>query len=464
MTRQVDVAIVGAGTAGLAAMAQVRRAGCSFVLIDGGELGTTCARVGCMPSKALLQVAEDFARRRAFSRLGIDGGEALELDGPKALEHVRDLRDIFVDRVLAGTTDELGEEFIAAPARFTSLTTLLAGDQRIEARRVVIAVGSRPFVPPDWAQFAPQLLTTDTVFELESLPQRLAVIGLGAVGLEIGQALARLGVEVTGFDRLSTVAGLQDVAVSEVAVQAIGRDFPLHLGNAARIEATAKGLRVVAGEREAEVDKVLLSMGRVSNAAGLGLSELGVPVDAAGVPLHDPASMQIGDLPLFIAGDADGARQVLHEAADEGRIAGYNAARDITTRFRRRVALHITFCDPNTARVGTPFEDLDSSAAIGEMPFGPVGRALIMGKNRGLLRVYARARDGRILGAEICGPKCENLAHLLAWSVQQELGVLDLLRMPYYHPVIEEALQAALHDLLAKLDLQPSGLLEFVAD
>jgi len=465
MTRQVDVAIIGAGTAGLAALAQVRRAQRSFVLIDGGELGTTCARVGCMPSKALLQVAEDYARRGVFSRQGIDGADALALDHTEVLEHVRDLRDIFVDRVLAGSTDELGEQLIAAPARFESLTTLLAGDERIEAQRVVIAVGSRPFVPTGWERFGSRLLTTDNLFELESLPSRLAVVGLGAVGLEIGQALARLGVEVAGFDRLATVAGLRDRAVSDVAVQTIGREFPLYLGHAASIESVDGGLRVAAGERQAEVDNVLLSMGRVSNAADLGLADLGVPVDGAGVPLYDPASMQVGELPLFIAGDAQGERAILHEAADEGRIAGYNAVQSEVTRFRRRAALHITFCDPNIASVGTPLDDLEpASTALGEMPFGPVGRALLMGKNRGLLRVYADVRDGRILGAAMCGPKCENLAHLLAWSVQQELSAYDLLRMPYYHPAIEEALQAALHNLLPKLDLQPPGLVEFVAD
>ena len=116
---------------------------------------------------------------------------------------------------------------------------------------------------------------------------------------------------------------------------------------------------------------------------------LGVPMARSGMPEYDAGTMQIGDLPLFIAGDASGERAILHEAADEGRIAGYNAARDTVTRFRRRVPLHITFCDPNAARVGTAFSALDGDIVIGEMPFGPVGRALLMGKNRGLLRIYA---------------------------------------------------------------------------
>jgi dihydrolipoamide dehydrogenase len=107
MVRAVDVAIIGAGSAGLFAMSRVRQVTDNYVLIDGGELGTTCARVGCMPSKAAIQVAEDFHRRGSFDRYGIEGMESLSMDISEAMEYVRDLRDIFVDRVLAGTTDNL---------------------------------------------------------------------------------------------------------------------------------------------------------------------------------------------------------------------------------------------------------------------------------------------------------------------------------------------------------------------
>ena len=110
MERNVDVAIIGAGTAGLAAVSQVRQAKKTFVLINGGELGTTCARVGCMPSKALIQVGHDLHRRELFGREGIEGGEGLSANLPDILEHVRDLRDILVDRVLGNSTDQMEEE------------------------------------------------------------------------------------------------------------------------------------------------------------------------------------------------------------------------------------------------------------------------------------------------------------------------------------------------------------------
>jgi len=170
MEQKVDVAIIGAGSAGLYALGQVKRNTDSYVMVDGGELGTTCARVGCMPSKALIQIAEDFHRRSIFTREGITGGDALGIDIPEALEHVQDLRDIFVDKVLTSSTDEMGDEFIAGNACFLEPDLLQVGERRIRAKRIVIATGSTPIVPAEWTAFGDRILTTDEFFELEDLP------------------------------------------------------------------------------------------------------------------------------------------------------------------------------------------------------------------------------------------------------------------------------------------------------
>ncbi len=163
--------------------------------------------------------------------------------------------------------------------------------------------------------------------------------------------------------------------------------------------------------------------------------------------------MRIGDTPIYMAGDVTGERPVLHEAGDEGRIAGYNAISAEPTAFRRKTPLGITFCDPNIVVVGSRFADLDPDCTVtGQVQMGPVGRAMIMAKNRGLIRVYADKPSGRLLGAEMVCPKGENLGHLLAWCIQQEMTVGGILQMPFYHPVIEEALQAALYDLYGKVD------------
>lgn len=458
MEKHVDVAIIGAGTSGLTALGMVRRSTDNFVLINGGALGTTCARVGCMPSKVLIQVAEDFHRRHQFERYGISGKEHMAADISEGMEHVRDLRDVFVDRVLSNSTDKLPEDkFIEGYARFLEAGVLEVGEDKIHAKAVIIATGSRPLIPAAWQAFRERILTTDELFEQEELPASLAVLGLGVIGLELGQSLHRLGVAVVGIDKLTSIGGLQDPEVNKMACELLGQEFPLWLGHAAEISEGSDGkLNVAAGGNSVEVHKVLASLGRIPNVDNLGLENLNVELLPNGVPKFDPNTMQIGDLPVFIAGDVTGDRAILHEAGHEGRIAAFNATNDKVLAFKRKPALSITFCDPNIANVGAGWNELDQEiSVVGEIRFAPVGRALIMGKNKGVLRVYADKRDGKLLGASMIAPKGENLAHLLAWCMQQNLTVPDLLNMPFYHPVIEEALQAALHDALGQLEHSP---------
>ena len=453
--REVDVAILGAGSAGLFAMSQVKRETDNYVLINGGELGTTCARVGCMPSKVLIQVAEDFHRKSIFEREGIDGGEELTLDVPASMEYVQDLRDVFVDRTL-GATDAMDEEhLIDGYAKFVSNDTVEVNGEQIKAKSIIIATGSTPIVPADWQDFLDDVVTTDEFFELEDLPASMAVIGLGSIGLEIGQALHRLGVKVAAVDQLSVVAKLEDAKVNDTVMASIGREMPLWLSDPAVLEKVDGGIEVSAGENSMVVDKVLASLGRKPNLDNLNLEATDIKLDENGIPLYDPLTMQLEGLPIFIAGDVNTDRPLLHEAGHEGRVAGYNAVHTKIERFKRKVALGITFCDPNIATVGAQLSELnEDEIAIGEIAFAPVGRALIMGKNRGLLRLYVQKSDGLLLGASMCCVKGENLAHLIAWSIENGMTVFDMLKMPFYHPVIEEALQAALYGVLSKLDVK----------
>ena len=455
MTREVDVAILGAGSAGLFALSQVKRETDNYVLIDGGELGTSCARVGCMPSKVLIQVAEDFHRRSLFEREGIDGAEGLSVDIPAAMEHVQDLRDVFVDRTL-GVTDGMDEtHLIDGYAKFVSNDTIEVNGEQIKAKSIIIATGSTPVVPAAWQDFADDIFTTDEFFELEDLPASMAVIGLGSIGLEIGQALHRLGVKVFGLDQLTNIARLEDDKVNQTAVSVVGKEFPLWLGQSAILEKVGGGVQVTAGDNQQVVDKVLASLGRKPTLANLNLEATDIILDEKGVPVFDPLTMQVGDLPIYIAGDANADRPILHEAGHEGRVAGYNAVHNPVEKFKRKVPLAITFCDPNIATVGAQLSELNQDEiAIGEIQFAPVGRALIIGKNRGLLRLYVQKSDGLLLGASMCCVKAENLAHLICWSIQNGMTVFDMLKMPFYHPVIEEALQAALYNVLSQLDVK----------
>lgn len=447
MTTELDVIVIGAGSAGLAAVRQVKKSTDNFVLINDGPYGTTCARVGCMPSKALIEVANAFHARYKAEAFGIRGSAHLRIDIPAVMQRVRALRDRFVDGVLK-STEALGERSIAGRARLLGPNEVAVGDRVFHARRIVIATGSRPVMPLPWQALGDRLLTTDTLFDQENLPARMAVIGLGAIGIEMAQALSRLGVEVHAFDSSDALAGISDPVVAETARHSLHAEFAIHSGHEVALSGTADGVHVQAGPVEIEVERVLVAIGRKPNLGDLGLELLGVTLDQRGLPPFDRRTLQIADLPVFIAGDANADASLLHEAADEGYIAGVNAVADKPTCFQRRTPLSIVFSDPGIAVVGQRFAALDTNLClIGSVNFATQGRALTAQRNQGVLRVYAARDDARILGAEMCAPAAEHLAHLLALAIHRGLSAHDLLAMPFYHPVLEEGLRTALREI-----------------
>ena len=456
MTRQVEVAIIGAGSAGLSAMSEVRKKTDNFIVINSGPYGTSCARVACMPTKALIEAARVYHSRQMMRTLGVGGVDALAINKAKILEHVKTMRDGFVSGTTK-TTEKLGDKSIPGHARFRDLHTLEVDGELIKTNTTIIASGSRPVYPDKWKQFGDRVITTEDLFYLDDLPQSMAVFGMGPAGLELAQALARLGITVTAVGRNKFIGGLTDPEVNKKAIEAISQEMTLSLGAAADIaEAQNNKLKVAFGGHEVLVDKVLDAAGRIPNIDQLGLENIGVELDQRGLPPYDPQTMQVADLPVFIAGDVNNDRPLLHEAIDEGRIAGYNAVRDEAVCFTRRVPLAITFSEPEIMRVGRRYAELEGSAdfVAGDYDFSRQSRARMSGSNKGYVRVYAHKKSGQLLGAEMAAPGAEHLGHLLALAIQKTMTVHDLQILPFYHPVIEEGFQNALRDLSKKIERQ----------
>ncbi|MFO7626303.1 MAG: dihydrolipoyl dehydrogenase [Candidatus Fermentibacteraceae bacterium] len=449
-----EVVIIGAGTAGLTALSQVRKRTGDFVMINHGPYGTTCARVGCMPSKALIEAAGIRHKTRLHGEMGLKPCEEPEVYGRKVMERVRRLRDQFVKGVLEAT-DGLGEKNIQGRAVILEPDLVEVNGRRIRARNIIVAPGSAPVIPAPWARFSGHMLTSDTLFEIEDLPESLAVIGLGAIGLEMAQAMSRLGVRVEGFDAAPAIAGITDPLVSERAVGILGREFPVHLET--KVEIEQSGEHVTVGGTPFR--KILVAVGRKPNIEGLGLENLGVQLDARGLPGVNPLTMQVENLRVFLAGDANGRAPVLHEAADDGFIAGRNAFEETPREYCRRVRLGIVFTSPDIAVAGVRYGEIKKeSTAVGEVDFSGQGRAITAGENHGFLRVYADIDTGLILGSEMVAPHGEHMAHLLAWAIQQKLTVSEALRMPFYHPVVEEGLRGALRNAAARMKTRPDEI------
>ncbi len=451
MDKKVEVAIIGTGTAGLSAVREVQKTTQDFVIINGGKYGTTCARVGCMPSKVLIQVANDFHRRHVFSKLGIYGGEGLTANIPEVLRHVRSLRDRFVGGVMK-TVEGLKNHNMEGYAQFIEPNVLKVGDDILQANKIILATGSKPVIPGPWQPFASRLITSDEIFEREDLPTSMGVVGLGIIGLELGQALHRLGIKTTCVGRSRFIGGLSDPEVNGYAVDALSQEMDFHPGSEARLEPVGEKFRLSFGSRSVVVDGVLAALGRRPNLEGLGLEKLGIKLNAQGLPPFNTQTMQVENLPVFLAGDLNGDRSILHEAADEGRIAGYNSVRQMPSPFSRRARLKITFSHPNMAVVGRSFGSLKGEDfCIGEVKFDGQGRSLVMVENSGYLRVYGDTKSGKLLGAEMIAPAGEHLAHLLSWVIQKKMTVFEVLQLPFYHPVVEEGLRTALRDLAGKV-------------
>ena len=455
MSRKVDVVIIGAGTAGLSALAQVRRSGKSFVLINGGEEGTTCARVGCMPSKALIEAANVFHSRMRFSALGLRGADNVTVDGSAVLARVRDVRDKLVNGVIGGYRKRLNDqEFIRGYARLLGPDCVEVNGERIDTDVIIIAAGSSPVLPEAFSALGDALITTDTLFEQTALPRSLAVVGLGAVGCEAGQALARLGVKVYGFDAAPAIAGIRDPEILALAKSLIARDMRVITDVNVTPGQDDGRVRIEAGGKVYTVDRVLASLGRRPNVSDLGLDTLGVPLNDKGMPAFDRHTLQVGDLPVFIAGDVNADRAVLHEAADEGRIAAINATASDTQSFIRRVPLTIAFTSPQIVSVGQGWDELDEpSTVVGTYQPTHHGRAMIKGQTEGMLRIYAERSSGRLLGASLIAADAEHLGHWLALAIDRGMTLADCLAQSFYHPVMEEALREALQACLSACDV-----------
>lgn len=457
MTRKVDVAIIGAGSAGVTALFTLANSGKSYVLINSGEEGTTCTRVGCMPSKMLIEAASAHHGIENFDMLGLRGADEITVDGSAVLERVRSLRDSLVDLGVGYYHRFLNEtQFINGHAKIVAPDRIEVNGEIIEAGAIIIATGSSPVVPPPFRKLGDALLTTDNLFEQTTLPRSLAVVGLGAIGCEIGQAMARLGVEVHGFDAAPVVAGIKDPMIAEEALDLLREDMSITTGVQVEPKLEENGqVSIQAGDQVYTVDKVLTSIGRKPNLGDLGLENLGIQLNECGMPSYDPETMQIEDLPVYIIGDANGSRPLLHESVDEAQIAVMNILSGTRQAFRRRVPLAVAFTAPQIASVGTQLDELDpETTAIGSAGTQMNGRAMIKGNTDGIICIYADKKSGRLLGASLAIADAEHMAHWLAMAITQEMTLDACLAQPFYHPVMEESLRDALQNCLGETDLK----------
>lgn len=464
---KVDVAVIGGGTAGMVAYRKARENTERVVIIEGSQYGTTCARVGCMPSKLLISAAEAVHSIEHAPGFGVFPSGETVIDGVKVMERVRRERDRFVGFVLDTVEEIPSENKIKGYASFIDNHTLRVDDHtQIDASSIVIATGSSPAILPMFEAAGDRLIVNDDVFYWDDLPESIVIFGAGIIGLEIGQALNRLGVRTKILSKFGLVGPLNHSEIIEYADKTFQDEFYLDtdadtlavnkVGD--QVEVTYKNLD--GDEVSEKFDYLLAATGRTPNVRNLGLENTNLELDQKGIPVFDRYTLQCGNSSIFITGDANNDMPLLHEAADEGRIAGGNAGTFPEVHAGHRTSpITVVFTDPQIALVGSSYNQLKETPnkcfVTGKVSFENQGRSRVMLKNKGMLYIYAEYGSGIFLGAEMFGPAAEHIAHLLAWAHQRRMCIPEMLQMPFYHPVIEEGVRTALRDANEKLHIGP---------
>jgi pyruvate/2-oxoglutarate dehydrogenase complex dihydrolipoamide dehydrogenase (E3) component len=445
-----DVIVIGGGTAGLTAALTARHFGASVALVEQEpRIGGDCTFYGCVPSKALIETAQIAHNlRRAQAEEIIDSAFAFDFAA------VMRRRARIVDEIAADERDErftaIGIEVIHDWARFTDERTLeLAGDRSITGRRFVIATGSAPAVPPVDGLEDVRFLTNRTVFDLGRLPPRLAVLGGGAVGLELAQAFSRLGSHVTVLELADRLLLRDEPEAGAVLVQVFADEgIDVRLG-ATVTAVEERGMEIVlrVDGKEVVCDELIVAAGRKGSVDSLGLE---LALEAGYVKIDRRCRTSLPD--VYAAGDVTGGYQFTHIASLEGRIAGANAAGK-RGRLDERVVPWVTFTDPEVAHVGlteAQARERHKRVETHVFPMGRVDRARILERPAGFVKLVTAARPllgrtggGVLVGAQMVGPRAGELIQECALAIRTRCFAGRLAQTIHAYPTMSLAVQQA---------------------
>lgn len=455
-----DIIIIGAGTAGIAAYKEAIKFSQNILIINDGPWDTTCARVGCMPSKILISSANRMHDILSSQNLALQLNA--QIDCSQVMQHVQQLRDHFSSATLQDVERWPAAHKVSGRAHFIDHNTVQVNQHSYQAKAFILAVGSRPKNNLHWQeQLQDRLITSDQVFELSSLPQSLAVIGSGVIAIELAQAMQRLGVKTTVFARSKKVASLSSPTLQQLAQDSLSQELEIKFETLPeQVERTQHGVRLSYIEQQQthhlDVDYVLLATGRQSLLDTLHLENISTEFqDIKNLPI-DAQNKQLANLPIFIVGDAYTQTPLQHEAAHEGRHAVHHCLNfPQINSMKNLTPLSIVFSAPEMAIVGQSYQQLKQQGIdfiTGYVSYATQGRAVVLAKNQGAVEVYVERHSAKLLGAELFCPDAEHLAHLLAWMIGTQATIDQLLAQPFYHPTLEEGLRTALKHAKRQLD------------
>jgi pyruvate/2-oxoglutarate dehydrogenase complex dihydrolipoamide dehydrogenase (E3) component len=440
----VDLCVIGAGAAGLSVAAVAAQLGVRTALIERSTMGGECLNTGCVPSKALLAAAKAAHNAHAASRFGIAAEP--RVDFAAVHRHVQGVIAAIAPHDSVERFEALGVEVIRAEARFIGERRVAAGNRIVRARRVVIATGSAPVVPPIPGIDTVPYLTNETIFAQDILPRHLLVVGAGAIGIELAQAYRRLGAAVTVIEAACPMprddpelvamllARLREEGVEVHEAAAVASAEPAGPGIALTIDQDGRRVRL-------EGTHLLIAAGRSARVAGLDLDRAGVRVGREGIVVD--RRLRTTARGVFAIGDVvAGSPRFTHVGGYQAGIVIRNAVFRVPARVDYAALPWVTYTDPELAQIGLTESEArrqhGQDVAVTRFVLADSDRAQAERDAGGLVKVVAR-RNGRILGASILAPQAGELAHLWVLASEQRLKLKDIAGMLAPYPTWGEA-------------------------
>jgi dihydrolipoamide dehydrogenase len=456
MAEQYDVCVIGAGPGGYVAALRASQLGARVAIVEEGEVGGVCLNVGCIPTKALLRSAQvyDMAHRAKEFGVLIEGSIAHDWSAiQKRKERIVRLHTRGVASLLkkAQVTLVQGRGRLAGRTGanlFGVDVSAEVGATRLEATKVIVATGARPVYLPLAGFDLPGVLDSSAALSLESLPERMMIVGGGVIGCEFAAILAALGVQVTVVEMLDRLLPMMDADVSaEIARRFKRLKIATHLSSRANsIVETEEGLAVAVTTPEGElgivVDRVLVAVGRRANVEDLGLEEIGVKVER-GIPVDERMETNVPG--VYAIGDVTARWWLAHVAYKEGVVAAENACGH-AARVDYRSVPACVFTDPEIGSVGlteAQAREQGYEVMVGKFPFAANAKASIFGERQGFVKVVSERKYGELLGMHIVGPHASDLILEggLALSMEATLDEIDA--SIHAHPTLGEAIAEA---------------------
>ena len=458
-----DLVVIGAGSGGYAAARTARDLGASVALVDHGPLGGLCILRGCMPSKTLLASSDLVADIRDGKELGVSAGPPT-IDLGHIFARKREVIKDFADYRIEGIKSFPLYEGLAA---FESEHVLRVGDDlRLEARAFVIATGSvvAPPVVPGLVEAG--YVDSDAVLDTARLPESVVVLGGGYVGSELGQFLARMGVQTTFLIRAKHLLSTEDADVGD-AVTFYFRQEGIDVRTGAQLShvEVRDGKKVVHYTRDGTpgsvaADEIFYALGRVPNVAGLELERAGVTCHAV-TGIEVGPDMRTSARHIFAVGDVTGYYPLVHVAIYQGELAARNAIRGAAEEADYALQrTHTIFTDPQVAVVGRTEKELQAAGVpylSGSYLFSEHGKAIAINKTKGFVKMLASPDDGKILGAAVVGPEASDLIHEVIVAMFYGGTASEFARIPHLHPTLAEIWTYPAEDIAEQLASSRAG-------